>query len=71
MGMKKTTSPVTEERTRSRVNGRKGSTVQAGNSKNLVSELGWTRDQAEQVRASLRVFEADWDAPGMEEYDRL
>jgi hypothetical protein len=71
MGMKKTTSPVIEDRARAIVNRRKGSTVEAGNSKNLVSELGWTRDQAEQVRASLGAFDSDWDAPGMEEYDRL
>lgn len=37
----------------------------------LVSKLGWTPEQAAQVRASLQSFDADWNAPGMEEYDRL
>jgi hypothetical protein len=35
----------------------------------LVSDLGWTREQAAQVRASLQEFDEDWDAPGMEEYE--
>lgn len=37
----------------------------------LVSQLGWTCEQAAQVRASLQAFDSDWDAPGMEAYDRL
>lgn len=36
-----------------------------------VSELGWSREKAARVRASLRAFDEDWNAPGMEEYDRL
>jgi len=40
-------------------------------SRHLVSELGWTREQAAQVRAALQVFDQDWNAPGMEEYDKL
>ena len=36
-----------------------------------VSELGWSREKAARVRASLRAFDEDWDAPGMEAYDRL
>jgi hypothetical protein len=38
---------------------------------NLVSDLGWSRKRAAQVRASLAIFEADWNAPGMEGYDEL
>ena len=38
---------------------------------NLISDLGWTPAEAVQVRASLQAFDADWNAPGMEEYDRL
>ena len=37
----------------------------------LVANLGCTREQTVQVRASLQVFDADWSAPGMEEYDKL
>jgi hypothetical protein len=37
----------------------------------LVSDLGWTREQAAQIRASLQAFDEDWNYPGMEEYDRL
>jgi len=36
-----------------------------------VSELGWSREKAARVRASLRAFDEDWSAPGMEEYDKL
>jgi hypothetical protein len=36
-----------------------------------LSELGWSREKAARVRASLRAFDEDWNAPGMEEYDRL
>ena len=36
-----------------------------------VSELGWSREKAARVRASLRAFDEDWNAPGMEEYDKL
>jgi hypothetical protein len=39
--------------------------------RHLVSDLGWTREQAAQVRATLQAFEADWNAPGMEAYDKL
>ena len=43
----------------------------AATGERLVSELGWTREQAAQVRASLQAFDEDWGAPGMESYDRL
>jgi len=36
-----------------------------------VSELGWSREKAARVRASLRAFDEDWNAQGMEEYDKL
>ena len=39
--------------------------------RNLVSTLGWSRKRTAQVRSSLVAFEADWNAPGMEAYDRL
>ena len=45
--------------------------ARSGIPRHLVSELGWTREQAAQVRAALQVFDADWNAPGMEEYDKL
>ena len=37
----------------------------------LVSDLGWTRQDAYDVRSTLISFEKLWDAPGMEEYDEL
>lgn len=42
-----------------------------GDKLHLVADLGWSRQQAGEVRASLLAFEDDWNAPGMEEYDRL
>jgi hypothetical protein len=36
----------------------------------LVSDLGWTDKEAEETRSRLTAFEDDWDAPGMESYDR-
>jgi hypothetical protein len=44
--------------------------VKAREKQHLVSDLGWTRKRASQVRAALRVFEDDWNAPGMEAYDK-
>jgi hypothetical protein len=37
----------------------------------LVAELGWSIDEAKETRARLATLEEDWDAPGMEAYDRL
>ncbi len=37
----------------------------------LISNLGWSREQAIITRLRLRTFEEDWDAPGMEDYDEL
>ena len=36
-----------------------------------VAALGWTREQAAMIRDQLANFEEDWNAPGMEVYDRL
>lgn len=36
-----------------------------------IEELGWTREEAAEVRARLSSFEQGWDAPGMEAYDDL
>jgi hypothetical protein len=36
-----------------------------------IAGLGWTPEQAALVRAQLASFEEDWNAPGMEAYDRL
>jgi len=37
----------------------------------LIEELGWTREEAAEVRSRLLSFAAGWDAPGMEAYDDL
>jgi hypothetical protein len=37
----------------------------------LVSDLGWSNEEAKETRARLAALEKDWDAPGMEDYDRL
>ncbi|MDD5641076.1 MAG: hypothetical protein PHX53_05460 [Syntrophales bacterium] len=37
----------------------------------LVSDLGWSNEEAKETRARLAALEEDWDAPGMEDYDRL
>jgi len=39
--------------------------------KGRVASLGWTREQAALVRGQLTSFEQDWNAAGMEAYDRL
>lgn len=36
-----------------------------------VSDLGWTREEAQDTRTRLRSFDGDWNAPGMEAYDRM
>jgi hypothetical protein len=36
-----------------------------------IASLGWTRQQAARVRASLASFEEEWNAPGMELYDQV
>lgn len=37
----------------------------------LISDLGWTLEEAIETRLRLRVFEEDWDALGMEIYDEM
>ena len=37
----------------------------------LISDLGWTIEEAIETRARLKSFEEDWDSPGMEAYDKL
>jgi hypothetical protein len=37
----------------------------------LIADLGWSREEAAEVRAQLAAFEEDWDAPGMGAYDAL
>ena len=37
----------------------------------LIENLGWSREQIIETRMRLRIFEEDWDAPGMEGYDEL
>lgn len=37
----------------------------------LLSDLGWSPEEALDTRIRLRSFEDDWEAPGMDAYDRL
>ena len=37
----------------------------------LVADTGWRAEEARDTRARLAAWEEDWDAPGMEAYDRL
>ena len=37
----------------------------------LISSLGWSAQEAAQIRLRLLPFEDDWNAPGMEIYDAL
>jgi hypothetical protein len=37
----------------------------------LVSNLGWSVEEAKETRTRLAALEEDWEAPGMEAYDRL
>ena len=36
-----------------------------------LSDLGWSREQILDTRIRLRSFEDDWEAPGMDAYDRV
>jgi len=45
--------------------------VQVAASPLLVADLGWSNEEAKETRARLASLEEDWDAPGMEDYDRL
>lgn len=46
-------------------------TIHTAVNRMLISDLGWSREQALETRMRLRTFEEDWDAPGMEDYDEL
>jgi hypothetical protein len=37
----------------------------------MISDLGWSPEEAKETRARLAVLEEDWEAPGMEAYDLL
>ena len=37
----------------------------------LVSDFGWSAEEAEQTRVRLAALAEDWEASGMEEYDHL
>jgi hypothetical protein len=37
----------------------------------MVSDLGWSPEEANETRARLAGLEEDWEAPGMEAYDHL
>lgn len=37
----------------------------------IEKDLGWTREEAAEVRARLSSFSSGWEAPGMEDYDEL
>ena len=45
--------------------------TQATGSPLLVSDLGWSAEEAKETRARLAALEEDWEAPGMEAYDHL
>ncbi|MBM4288413.1 MAG: hypothetical protein FJ135_09760 [Deltaproteobacteria bacterium] len=51
--------------------GKSGRKAQAAPAPLLVSDLGWSSEEAKETRARLAALEEDWDAPGMEDYDRL
>jgi len=36
-----------------------------------LSDLGWTGKESLDTRTRLRSFEDDWNAPGMDSYDRV
>ncbi len=37
----------------------------------LISDLGWSQEEAIQTYYRLMPFKEDWEAPGMEAYDAL
>lgn len=44
-------------------------TIGSGVQPLTISDLGWTREQARDVRARLATFAADWDDPSMDIYN--
>jgi hypothetical protein len=51
--------------------GKPSRTAQPAAASLLVSNLGWSVEEAKETRTRLAALEEDWDAPGMEAYDRL
>ena len=51
--------------------GKPGRMAQSVSAPLLVSNLGWSVEEAKETRTRLAALEEDWDAPGMEAYDRL
>jgi hypothetical protein len=51
--------------------GKSGRKAQSVPAPLLVSDLGWSNEEAKETRARLASLEEDWDSPGMEEYDHL
>lgn len=51
--------------------GKPNQKAQAAAAPLLVAELGWSNEEVKETRARLAALEEDWDAPGMEAYDRL
>jgi hypothetical protein len=37
----------------------------------MIKDIGWSHEDAIETRMRLHVFQADWEAPGMEAYDEL
>jgi hypothetical protein len=56
---------ITFEHTRTTTNG------QTVHHHLLISSLGWSDQEAAEIRLRLLPFEDDWNAPGMELYDAL
>jgi hypothetical protein len=70
-GLRKRNPSVPVEEPIENTDSAKDSDIHATLRLHWVSELGWTRDQTAQVRASLQAFDSDWEAAGMEMYDNL
>lgn len=47
------------------------STVWSDGVEHMIADLGWTVDEAAEIRARLLSFVVGWSAPGMEAYDDL
>ncbi len=51
--------------------GKPGRKPQAPAGPLLVTDLGWSAEEARETRAPLATLEEDWDTSGMEAYDHL
>ncbi len=45
--------------------------VNSSHAEHPIHLLGWTQQEAADIRTQLIGFEELWNAPGMEEYDKL